>query len=126
MDTVPEALFWACSEFALQELILLKPQVVVTQGKNAREPLKLHESSLSRCARFMAERYLSGHAPPGLQSAVEWMIDKHLGEVDLDGTKCLWLRTPHPSDRAGRWHPFCYVFLPVLGGIIQAKLSPTR
>jgi hypothetical protein len=123
MDAVPDSLYRACSEFGLQELIRLKPQIVVTQGRNAKEPVRLRQYSISQRARDIAERYLSGCTKPELRDAVEWMIERYIHQIDLGESKCLWLETPHPSDRAGRWHPFRCVFLPVLGGVMQELLA---
>jgi hypothetical protein len=123
MEIVPDPLYWACSGFGFQELVRLRPQIVVTQGKNAKEPVKLRQFSMSHRAKTIAEQYLSAAIRPELLAAVEWMISKYLHEIDLGDERCLWLETPHPSDRAGRWHPFRSVFLPVLGCVIQGLVE---
>lgn len=119
MYTVPDPLYWECSEFGFGELSLLKPKIVVTQGKNAREPVKLRQSPMSDRAGHMADQYLSGCRKPELLGSIEWVIAKHIHEIALGDQRCYWLETPHPSDRGGRWHPFGNVFLPVLGRILH-------
>jgi hypothetical protein len=119
MESVPDRLYWNCADFGLQELRILKPDILVTQGKNAQEPVKVPELPFPDRAAEIAKRYLAGSGKPELLSALEWMIDRHIHEIDFGERKCFWLQTPHPSDRRGSWAPFRNVFLPVLGRIIH-------
>jgi hypothetical protein len=121
--TVPDPLYCECSGFGFGELSLLSPQIIVTQGKNAKKPVELRPSSIADdWAEYMVEQHPSGDRTQELVASMEWMIDRHIHEIVLGERKCLWLETPHPADRAGRWHPFANVFLPILGRILHDEV----
>ena len=117
-NSVPDQLYEECSEFGFQELILLKPQIVIAQGKNAKRPLKSLCPIDEVQASNIANRYLSGLSQQELVHSIRWMVEKYLYKINL-GDACWCLATPHPSDRGGRWPAFSNLALPILGRILH-------
>jgi hypothetical protein len=119
MRMAPDPLYWACPDFGISELGLLQPDVVVTQGKNARAMLNPKKRPLSEKARAAVHEFSAQCSAPEVRRSIDAMVESHLHEAGFGQQNCLWLDTPHPSDQGGRWHSFKRVILPVLGRIIR-------
>ena len=119
---VPPTLYENCLPFALQELAILAPDLVVTQGRAAANVLG-DLSPIDQAALFAAATSLGAAG-----TAAEWLVavgNEFLGLVQLpNDSAALTLRTPHPAARDGRWQRFVRVSLQPLGGMIRNLCGP--
>ena len=124
-DKVPDPLYRRCRPFATAELRLLEPEVVVSQGAQARrviEPiLPVPEADVGR---VLATLGLPDVSPVG--SWVKAVADRYVGFTRVTGKNVIAMITPHPSDRGGRWQVFARVSLPVSSWLVRQLLSIWR
>ena len=86
MALADPTLFWNCRKFIPEELKILEPEIIVTQGGWAKEAIRksfeIHEHTCKRLD-------VNGHHNPALYET---------GEIELGpGTRALWIST-YPSD----------------------------
>ena len=88
-------LFRNCQPFALAELRLLRPDIIVTQGSPAKDVV-------------MKRLDVRSHDVRELPSASMYKRDAlyETGHLDIvPGRKTLWLSTYHPHEKSGRFAP---------------------
>lgn len=121
-DKVPDSLYQRCRPFAVSELGALDPQVVITQGMQARmvvEPIiPVPEADLSKAIDI-----------PGVddgshvRSWLKAVAEMYIGLTRVTGKDVITLKTPHPSDRGGRWQVFNRLALPMSSYLVWQLLS---
>ena len=119
-DMVPGALFVNCRALALAELEILIPQVVVTQGVQARSAL----SDVYDVPTPWLDAALGSLAvaQPPVQDWLRSLSDEYLCVWSCESTIAIVLRTPHPSARMGQWQQFARTSLGPLAWLVMALL----
>jgi hypothetical protein len=122
MDSVVRELYWNCAEFTLGELEVLRPRIIVTQGKNAR--ICLEQTTPTSVTGEQAGCLLARHADrysERLAATISALINEHLRLVSLpSGHRSVWVcSAPHPSDRWGRWRFFRDCHLPIVSAFAR-------
>jgi hypothetical protein len=119
-DMVPATLYERCSPIALEELRLLAPEVVVTQGKLARSVLPRGERPAQESIDAIAKKLGT------LDWMAEWLwrlTSRYLKWVSIGEVQALAVITPHPSARGGQWQRFAALDMRPLAwlarGIVQ-------
>ena len=117
---VPRRLYDRCRKYALGELRILDPEIVVTQGDLAQSVLKRgggEHSLVSIASDKLTE--LMGSLGSSLKDsdALRIIADKHLRLFSFASSlsdPVIVLQTPHPSARGGKWQEFGLLSLPLL------------
>ena len=120
---VPTALYNNCRFFAVAEVALLEPQLIVTQGNDAAgalgPPNPLPEQMLQASAEELG----------ATGESVDWFVSlgrEYLGQISLSGNPpVLTLGAPHPAARDGRWQLFQRIALDPLAGMISTMVGVT-
>lgn len=104
-DKVPDQLYWKCRRHALEELRILMPDLVWTQGTMAREvlpsPVSLPADDLARMVGDLPER------EPPVASWLRDLAGQYLRVcTQPEGQTFLAVLTPHPAARMGQWQMF--------------------
>lgn len=120
MNKAPSLFFENCREFAIQELMLLKPQVIITQGVEARAVLGKH------CKRFKINEIkdiiqsLYPNIPDIFKDYyLHYLINKYIFMYQNEALESIVLSPVHPSERYGRWKQFNDSFIAVAGQIVS-------
>ena len=117
-DMVPHRLYDTCRPYALEELRILDPDIVVMQGAMARKVLK--GGKLDRSAEKFSENDVAlivrglRLSPPEVARILYAIADEHLRQYSFTSTPAIVLQTPHPSARQGQWQRFQKYVLPLL------------
>lgn len=122
MRSVPTELFWNCVSYALSEVQLLAPDVIVTQGANARVwalQAKPEDISCDQASRMIRSAFRD--IPDGLYTIVLGILKRELKYIELNGQKAILMHSVHPS-AYGNWRRFSEVQLPILSHLIRAWL----
>lgn len=121
-DKVSDSLYQRCRPFAVSELRVLDPQVVITQGMQARmvvEPIiPVPEADLRKAIDILG-------VPDGslICSWLKAVAEMYIGLTRITGKDVITLKTPHPSDRGGRWQVFKRLALPMSSYLLWQLLS---
>jgi uracil-DNA glycosylase len=128
MTSVPDALYRNCSNYGKRELEALKPHLIVTQGQRAIYALdgtgKQMEPSR---AEELTKKYLGADANrQELRQLIRDLLVTYVGSATLNQGEAVWLRTPHPSARAGQWQHFAKFHLPILSAFVRDLAMGSR
>jgi len=114
-NSAPQRLYRNCAPFALEELGILSPDIVVIQGVKALIPLRSFgklEAELDRLLiklssfkREASERFLVRSSLEDT-GEIDAQIKKHLWLTETRSRKLICLYTPHPASRRGEWQSF--------------------
>ena len=119
-DMVPGPLFKRCLPYAMGELEILAPQLIITQGNRARLVVKKAKSFTKEdCDDFIAP-FLPCHEK--VEQALRSMCQAYMRSWKVGGHRALALCTPHPSARQGQWKRFSNIDLPPLARLLHIKM----
>jgi len=103
-NMVPDELFERCRPYAHEELKILAPEIVVTQGRRAKSVL----SDVVDLRSGWLESVLA--VPPASDAPLrDWLLSlaqRYLREWDHGTHRALVIHAPHPSARGGQWKRF--------------------
>ena len=88
-------LFENCRRFIPGELRILKPDVVVTQGRPAKDAI---------LRSFGVRRHVSRDVGSGAHYLLDAHYETGLIELEPDGQTSLWIQTHHPNDLGASIH----------------------
>jgi hypothetical protein len=119
MNMVPGSLYDRCRLFAWEELELLAPQVIVSQGRRARAVLPRGKRPARGSVDVIARELGSQHW------VAEWLwalTSRYLKWIPVSGTQALAVITPHPSARGGQWQRFAVLDMKALAWLVRGLL----
>jgi Uracil DNA glycosylase superfamily len=120
-DKPPFKCFWNCREFVLPELDALNPQLVISQGTDARLGLESNAQPLpDQVTEALID--LTGVSADPARRVFRGVMAEHFRILRLTRARALWLSLVHPSDRGGRWARTQRLQLPGLLGWITRGL----
>jgi hypothetical protein len=120
-QVAPDALFDNCRPFALKELAILRPHVVVTQGVKAHRALAE--------ARAIPDSWLEGAvgslpaADPPVQAWLQALAETYLRVWPYDSAEAVVMDTPHPAAHAGQFQHFCRSSLEPLAWLVREMFT---
>lgn len=120
-DMVPAKLFEHCRSFALEELRILEPEIIVTQGTQARAVL---EKETTQVGPTWTSAVLSPLRE--VSEVSQWLqslADEYLRIWRTDRFAAVVLMTPHPSARGGQWQRFARTCLDPLSWLATELAS---
>jgi len=123
-DMVPWELYERCCRFARSELEILEPQVVVTQGVQARQVLPSERQHIPPSWLDTVLQRLPAQSPP-IRSWLIALGKEYLRTCQVGATTAITLEVPHPSARGGQWQLFDRVSLEPLSWLVRQLLSCT-
>jgi len=115
MNRAPDDFFVNCRKFINEEIRLLKPDILITQGNQAINavaaymPKRKKKTFYHNIANEMMEKY-PGYFP---KSYFDYLIEKYFRYVEIDNCLVPTICPPHPSDRYGKWAIFQEAYLNV-------------
>jgi hypothetical protein len=115
-DMVPDTLYERCRPYALEELQLLAPEVVVTQGQRGRAVLPPGERPVRESVDALA------HQLGTLDWVAEWLwalTSRYLKWISVGEGPALAVITPHPSARGGQWQRFAALDMGPLAWLVR-------
>lgn len=123
MHMVPASLYERCRPFAWEELQLVAPEVIVTQGKRARDVLP----SGKRPTRTSVDSFAKEIGP------LDWVADwlwaltcRCLKWIQVAGTDALTAVTPHPAAQGGQWQRFAALNMKPVAEPVRALVVQRR
>lgn len=119
-DMVPIVLYERCRAFARTEIEVLEPEVIVTQGLQARAAV----NSKQRLPAFRLDTVLARltGADPMLKTWLQALANEYLRILTIASQDVIVLDTPHPSARGGQWQRFDRLCLDTVSWIIRELL----
>ena len=121
-SVVPDALYEKCATFAWEELGLLEPELIITQGKMARNVLNGYVEALSEEDVMEVLTYLHVENMAVAQT-VKNCVSTFIGRVQMGREAPLLLSLPHPSARGGQWQQFERSFMDLVVEILRFLLK---
>jgi len=115
MNKAPDKFFENCRVFINEEIRLLEPDIIITQGNQAINavaaymPKRKKKTFYHNIANEMMEKY-PGYFPT---SYFDYLIEKYFRYVEIDNCLVPTICPPHPSDRYGKWAIFQEAYLNV-------------
>ena len=104
-DMVGPELYERCRPFALKELVMLRPQIVVTQGDLAHAVVKPYQNEIDN-ADLKSVLNECGVADPPASVWIKAMVREYLCSVSLESSNAVCMVTPHHASRGGQWPHF--------------------
>jgi uracil-DNA glycosylase len=103
MNMAPKFFFDNCKEFALEEIFILEPQIIITQGTKAKQildPEKLDDDIIIKAINKLniIEEIVYSWVVP--------VVKEFVFLTKISDKKIITICTPHPSARDGRWQKF--------------------
>ena len=132
MNMAPAQFFEHCAPHILKELQILAPQLIITQGVQAKTTLDRHKRGNKGALRplndaefenlelIMGELVGEPLLNTYLKGFLETIRSKLLFRYELNGEDIYALCPTHPSERFGRWKMFKDTYLPIVGWICDA------
>lgn len=119
-DKVNSKLYGNCHKYTIQEISLLEPQLIITQGVDAANTFKreaIDTNSLSPIFKVLGIDKVSA-------GWLTSLVHEYVKLVDIgSGNKIPLLQTPHPSSRNGQWGLFRRIALEPLVKIIHTLIN---
>lgn len=119
---MPDAMFLNCAQFAIGEVAVLCPDLVVLQGAGPKLSLRANLSPIPVAIRAqLVQPYRS--CPDEVIRFIDGVIDDHFRLLQAHGCRSMALLTPHPSDRQGRWKAFSKRCLGFVATMVRRLLT---
>ena len=119
---MPDPLYKNCLEYAKEELKILRPELVVTQGTLVRSVL----GKTASVDRNQLESLVQDIHYPSDLPVTTWVVavgTEYLRWWNAGDERALVLQTPHPSARQGQWQRFVRLSLPILAPLVRRLLG---
>jgi len=119
-DMVPAGLYERCRPFASAERKILEPQIVVTQGVQARNVLPQREHVPSSWLQSVLQSL-----PPALPPVQPWLLslsNEYLRACRIGPINAVTVEVPHPSARGSQWQLFARLCLDSLAWLVRQLL----
>jgi len=115
MNKAPDDFFVNCRNHINDEIRLLEPDIIITQGNQAINAVAKYINQKSAKEFYHAiatdmEREYPTYFP---KSYFKYLMDKYFRYVEIDNRIVPTICPPHPSDRYGKWHFFQEAYLVV-------------
>jgi hypothetical protein len=120
-DKPPDLCFWNCRQFVIPELGILKPRLVITQGRESRWAVDAHKAIPDASLTMLLDS--AGSLPAQLKSLLEGVVGEYFRVLSLPPAHpAILLQLVHPADRGGRWALMERLNFPGLLGWIAKRL----
>jgi hypothetical protein len=120
---IPGELYANCREYGMEELRLLTPDLIITQGKKARELLKMEEFVTGDIDKYIPRLKWDGTS---VRSWIATQASEYLRFTRIGDSAVIVMQTPHPSARQGQWPLFERTMLPTLAHLIRQMLPAMK
>ena len=101
-DRPPDTCFSNCRQFVIPELDVLQPDLVISQGREARWALEVSKERLpDELIDGLVKRTGASLSPA--EQTLKGILREYFSLLRLSRKSAIWLSLVHPSDRFGRW-----------------------
>lgn len=115
--SVSDALYKNCAAFSFEEVRLLKPELLITQGNRAIEIFNNCLIALSASEMEEVLDHLKLLTDEDKEN-VKNLVTNRIYKVDWVNSSSWLLRLPHPSARGGQWKKFEHTYLKLAVDVI--------
>ena len=123
----PDECFVNCARFVLPELEVLAPRLVISQGRQAGDPLRSTSADLRAGVLEKLVANCTPRAHPLVKGMLREIFNEHLHMLRTQTLAAVWLELVHPSARGGQWSRIKRLRLaPLLGWATRSLAEQLR